>query len=236
MQLLRCTIGDQSVLVEQESFVEQLPLTGEPEPIAADQVYHFSKDLTHLCQGITGLAVLDNACLPIVSLEYFQPERAPTFGVRAIDRSTPVAPAAAGPRRFFVFNVPGAIGFQFALSMSQVLEVTRALPMAPLNFGYSHYVGVAVWRGETIPVVDLAFAAKVGAIRSDTPWGRSIIVRNQANKIFAIAARGQVRQPSAAAQVHAPDSVSVRSMRGVRGVFRFEGSPLLVPDLDALVE
>ena len=29
---------------------------------------------------------------------------------------------------------------------------------------------------------------------------------------------------------------SVRPMRGIRGIFRYEGSPLLVPDLDALVE
>ena len=236
VRLLRCVIGEQSVVLENEALVEELRLDQQPEVLEADDVYHFSQELARLGQGITGIALAGNFCLPVVSAQYFQSPRSAAAGVKTINRSGAVAVAPAGPRRFFVFNVPGALGFQFALSMNQVLEVARALPMASLHFEDSHYAGVAVWRGETIPLIDLAFAAKLGSIRQDTRLGRMMIVRNRANRIFALALNGPVRQPSAAAQVYAPDSVSVRPMRGIRGVFRFEGSPLLVPDLDALVE
>ena len=234
MQLLRCSVSGQSVLVEDQAVVAALALDGAPEPLAADEVYHFSQDLTRLCQGITGVAVLRDGCLPIVSPDYFRPERSPVTSVRTITHLPPVA--TPGARRFFVFGVPGANGFQFAVSMNQVMEVARALPMAPLNFDHSHLTGVSVWRGETIPVIDLAFAARLGTIGEATPWKRMMVVRNRANRIFAIPTTGAVRQPPAASQVYAPDSVSVRPMRGIRGVFRFEGSPLLVPDLDALVD
>lgn len=236
MQLLRCHMGGKAVLVEDSTIVQDLALERVPEPLVAEEVYHFSHDLLRLSQGVTGVAVVDNACLPIVSPEYFRPDRTAASPVRTVDRSGPLPVASPGARRFFVFGAPGALGFQFALSMNQVLEVSRGLPMAPLGFAYSHYAGVAVWRGETIPVVDLAFAAKLGAIRGDAAVERMLIVRNQMNRIFAIAATGQVRQPVASSHVYAPDSVSVRPMRGIRGVFRYEGSPLLVPDLDALVD
>lgn len=236
MQLLRCTIGGRPVFVEHETPLERLAPDAEPETLACDMVYRFSQDLARLSQGVTGVALINDTCLPIVSCEYFRPDRSPKCGVRTIDRSPAVDAVATGARRFFVFGVPGALGFRFALSMNQVLEVSPALPMASLNFEHSHLAGAAVWRGGTIPVVDLAFAAKLGAIGQDTAWGRMMVVRNCANRIFAIPAAGQVRQHAVAAQVYAPDSVSLRPMRGIRGVFRFEGSPLLVPDLDALAD
>ena len=111
---------------------------------------------------------MDAVCLPVVSADYFRTDRAPAYGVRTIDRSRlTTLPEHAGARRFFVFGVPGAPGLQFALSMTQVLEVSRPLPVAPLNFEYSHFAAVAVWRGETIPVIDLAFAARLGAMRQE---------------------------------------------------------------------
>lgn len=235
-QFWRCTTGGRSVLVENESVVESIPTETSTEAFTPDQVFRFSKDLTRLGQGVIGVGVADAVCLPIVTSDYFRMGRAPSYGVQTIDRSQTQPAPLTGPRRFFVFSVPGAVGFQFAVSMNQVLEVAHALPVAPLNFENSHFAGVAVWRGETIPVIDLALAAKLGTMRRDCDAGRLMVVRNAANRIMAIPSSGTVRQSSAGSQVYAPDSGSVRAMRGIRGVFRFEGSPLLVPDLDALVD
>ncbi|HEY3739285.1 MAG TPA: chemotaxis protein CheW [Bryobacteraceae bacterium] len=237
VHLLRGVVGGQAVLLEDRAIAETTAFDAGPDPLelAPASVFQFQENLAHLCQGVTGLALVDDACLPIVSAGYFRTDRAPAAGVHTIDRSHVTQPENAGARRFFVFGVPGAAGFQFALSMAQVLEVSRPLPVAPLNFEYSHFAGAAVWRGETIPVIDLAFAARLGAMRRET-CSRMVIVRNRNNRIFTIPASGTVRQPGVPSQVYAPDSVSVRPMRGIRGVFRFEGSPLLVPDLDALLD
>lgn len=235
-QFWRCTTGGRSVLVENESVVESIPTETSTEAFTPDQVFRFSKDLTRLGQGVIGVGVMDTVCLPIVTSDYFRMGRSPAQGVQTIDRSQTTPAPPSGPRRFFVFSVPGAVGFQFAVSMNQVLEVAHALPVAPLNFENSHFAGVAVWRGETIPVIDLALAAKLGTMRRDYEASRLMVVRNAANRIMAIRSTGTVRQSSAGSQVYAPDSGSVRPMRGIRGVFRFEGSPLLVPDLDALVD
>jgi chemotaxis signal transduction protein len=233
----RGVVGGQDVLIEDPQVAESTPFDVTPSPVelGAGAVFRFSEDLMRLGQGVTGVALVDARCVPIVTSDYFRTDRAPAYGVRTIDRSNRAASERAGARQFFVFGVPGAVGFQFAVSMTQVLEVSRALPTAPLAFEYSHFAGVAVWRGETVPVIDLAFAARLGAMRQE-PWTRMVIVRNRSNRIFTIPTSGPVRQPGAASHVYTPDSVSVRPMRGIRGVFRFEGSPLLVPDLDALID
>jgi chemotaxis signal transduction protein len=235
--LMRGVVGGQDVLIEDPAIAESAPFDVAPQPLelSADAVFRFSDDLKRLGQGVGGVALVAASCVPIVTGDYFRTDRAPAYGVRTIDRSRRVVPEQTGGRRFFVFGIPGAAGFQFAVSMTQVLEVSRALPMAPLAFEYSHFAGIAVWRGETIPVIDLAFAARLGAMRQEA-WTRMVIVRNRNNRIFTIPTSGPVRQPGAASHVYTPDSVSVRPMRGIRGVFRFEGSPLLVPDLDALID
>lgn len=234
MQLLRCSIGGKSVLVDDDALLRRVAPGVKPEALEADHVYHFSQDLTRLGQGVMGVALVNDTCLPIVSEDYFRAGRVSIASVRTIDRGVAAHASAAGARRFFIFGVPGAAGFQFAVSMNQVLEVAPALPLASLNFAHSHFAGVTVWRGDTVPVIDLAFAARLGVLVNG--WTRLMIVRNRANRIFAIPAMGQVRQPASASQVYAPDSGSVRPMRGIRGIFRFESSPLLVPDLDALVD
>lgn len=235
MQLLRCIMGGQAVLVENETVVEGISLESDLERLNAEQVVRFSEELLRLGQGVTGVGLVNSECLLIVTRDYFCAGRAPASGVKTIDRSPLASSVQSGARRFFVFGVPGALGFQFAVSMNQVLEVVRALPVAPLNFDHSHLAAVAVWRGEAIPVIDLPFAAKLGSLSPSSTWSRIMIVRNRANRVFAIPATAQVRQPAAASQVFAADSGSVRPMRGIRGVFRYEGSPLLVPDLDSLV-
>jgi chemotaxis signal transduction protein len=231
-QMWRSKAGGQDLLMEDLDI--GLTFDGEPERVEAE-VYRFTGDMARLGQGVSGVGMVNGECLPIVEADYFRIDRAPAMHVRTVERASGDAVARPGMRRFFIFGVPGATGFQFALSMNQVLEVSRVLPMADLNFQHSHFAGVTVWRGETVPVIDLALAARLGTIRGAT-WSRLMIVRNRQNRILAIAANGQVRQPSVASQVYAPDSVSMRPMRGIRGVFRFEGSPLLVPDLDALVD
>ncbi len=233
MQLLRCAVDGKQVLVDDEALLQRVAPGVEPEGFEADDVHHFSQELTFLGQGVMGVALFDGVCLPIVGEGYFREGRSPVAGVRTIDRVA--VEAAPGARRFFVFGIPGAAGFQFAVSLNQVLEVSPALPVASLNFEHSHLAGVTVWRGETVPVIDLAFVARLGVM--DTGWSRLMIVRNRMNRIFAIPATGHVRQPTdAAGRVYAPDSISVRPMRGIRGIFRYEGSPLLVPDLDGLVD
>jgi chemotaxis signal transduction protein len=238
VQLWRGVAGGQEVLLEDPAIAQSTPLDATPQPVElnSSSIFRFTEAMARFGQGVTGVALVDEGCIPIVSSDYFRTDRAPACGVHTIERrAAPTESEHAGARRFFVFGVPGAVGFQFALSLTQVLEVSRPLPMAPLNFEYSHFVGAAVWRGETIPAIDLAFAARLGSMRHE-PWTRMVIVRNRCNRIFTIPASGAVRQPGAAQQVYAPDSVSVRPMRGIRGVFRFEGRPLLVPDLDALID
>lgn len=235
-QLLRCTVDGRTVLTEDESAVQSFTSEVSAQALASDQIFRFSQDLLRLSEGVVGVGLVNDGCLPIVTGDYFRTGRAPAYGVKTIDRPGNSTVPTPGSRRFFVFGVPGALGFQFAVSMKQMLEVASSLPVASLNFENSHFAGVAVWRGETVPLIDLALAAKLGRMKTNEEFGRVLVVRNSANRIMAIPATGTVRQSTAGSHVYAPDSISLRPMRGIRGIFRFEGSPLLVPDLDALVD
>ena len=213
--------------------LDQRPSSEELEP---ETIHPFPRSLQLLAEGVESIVATEDECIPLVNAGFFEDDgssfaAAMPVEVKRIHRDETLA--TAGERRFIVFCVPGTSGFQFALSMNQVLEVSRAQHVAPVKSPASHVVGVTVWRGEVIPVVDLALAARLGpGMRTD--WPRMMIVRNSSNGVIAIPANGQIWQPPASSHVYAPDSASVRPMPGIRAVFRFEGSPLLVPDLDAL--
>jgi chemotaxis signal transduction protein len=212
--------------------LDRRPSSEDPDP---DTIYEFPKRLAMLAAGVESI-VAEDECVPLVSAAFFEdlhPVETP-LEVRRIQREeTSNDPPPAGERRFIVFGVPGASGLQFALSMSQVLEVSRGQHVAALTGQASHVIGVTMWRGEIIPVVDLAVAGRLGP-GLHTEWPRMMIVRNSRNQVFAIPANGQIWQPPASSHVYAPETASVRPMNAIRAVFRFEGSPLLVPDLDAL--
>ena len=193
----------------------------------------FPCNLNQLAKGVRAIVATEDECVPFVDAAYFAQTKSDPVEVRRLQREEPDLPPLSGDRRFIVFGVPGTSGFQFALSMSQILEVSRAQHIATLKGQGNHIIGVTVWRGRVIPVVDLAVAARLGP-GTRTEWPRMMIVRNCKNGVFAIPANGQIWQPPASSHVYAPDSGSVRPMPSIRGVFRFEGSPLLVPDLDAL--
>lgn len=216
--------------------VEASHLLPDAQPVAVDDsgLIRFEGDLLRLGQGIEGAAQVDGGeWIPLAGPLYFSPYRSPSASIRSLEHASAES-HPVGKRRFFLFHAPGAPEFHFALSLSQVLEVYSTLPLVSLGFPNSFVPAAAVWRGRAIPLVDLAAAVRLGNWDME-PHQRGLVVRNSAGAAFAIPVSGSVHQPSSTAAVFAPDAVAVRQMRAVRGVFRYEGRPLLVPDLDALL-
>lgn len=182
------------------------------------------------------------------------PEAVPFLAVAAAadeaqrQRATPAA--AAGTPRFegpprrpsssaglCFFTIPGLPKLGFALPAAQVVEVMSSFSLRPIPGGPEALLGICAWRGEPLPVVDLACALGVspGAARAQR-LTHGLVARaahSQQLLVFPVESMTGVRQgpfpyPSA-------DVSPFPGAHHVLGTFAHGEQPLVVPDLDGVL-
>jgi chemotaxis-related protein WspB len=158
----------------------------------------------------------------------------PTAGVSRLD--VPPLPAAASAG-LLVFALPGAGGLGFALSAAQVVEVLPAAAPRPVPGAPEALLGLCVWRGEPLPVLDLALAV---GLPSALPRGggflRGLVARAARSRqllVFPVERvvgmrQGPFPQPAAA-------TPPFPGARWVLGAFASGEQVLVVPDLDGML-
>jgi chemotaxis signal transduction protein len=175
------------------------------------------------------------------------------------------APAAGAPRfgawlpgpspsaALFAFTLPGAgAALDFALPAAQVVEVLSAIMPRPVPGALEPLLGLLAWRGEALPVLDLAravglpptdLARAVGppppawAPPRGASFAHAVVARAAHSRqllVFPVERMAGVRQgpfPQPAIAI-AP----YPGARRVLGAFGDGGRMLVVPDLDGALE
>jgi chemotaxis signal transduction protein len=164
-------------------------------------------------------------------------------------RPAPAAPPAAGEQRFgawlpgpspsaalFAFTLPGAgAALDFALPAAQVVEALSAVMPRPVPGTPEPFLGLLAWRGEALPVLDLARA--LGLPSPGAGFAHAIVARAARSRqllVFPVERMAGVRQgpfPQPALAV-APYPGACR----VLGAFADGERMLVVPDLDGILE
>ncbi|MEZ5402315.1 MAG: chemotaxis protein CheW [Bryobacteraceae bacterium] len=157
----------------------------------------------------------------------------------AVPPATPVAAGkASGTGRILTFTLPGdpfrGALLTLAVSFTQVLELTGALPMAEIPGAPEHLLGVTIWRGRTVPVVDLAYC--LGGERANAPGARLLVARAARSAMpicFPVdETSGTVAAAALCERASEPWQARVPC---VRAAFDASGVPMLVPDFDTLL-
>lgn len=63
-----------------------------------------------------------------------------------------------GSHQFLAFTVPGLPNIRLAIWLQQMIEIAPMLKVRALPFTLPHVVGISLWRGEIVTVVDLGQA------------------------------------------------------------------------------
>jgi purine-binding chemotaxis protein CheW len=72
------------------------------------------------------------------------------------ERRLPSARASRQQKQLIVFTLPGEeYGLQFALSITQVLEILAPLPVIPVPGAAPYLHGLVNWRNRPVPMIDL---------------------------------------------------------------------------------
>ncbi|HLX08259.1 MAG TPA: chemotaxis protein CheW [Thermoanaerobaculia bacterium] len=153
---------------------------------------------------------------------------------------------AAASAGLFVFALPGGGAVDFALPAAQVVEVLPAVAPRPVPGAPAPLLGLLAWRGEALPVVDLALAIGLAPAPASPPGGRLDHAAHAAHAVVARAARcrqllvfpvvrlagvrqGPFPQPATA-------TAPFHGARRVLGAFGDGERMLVVPDLDGALE
>lgn len=149
-------------------------------------------------------------------------------------------PRASSSAGLFVFTLPGTGALDFALPAAQVVEALSAVMPRPVPGALGPLLGLLAWRGEALPVLDLARAVGLPPPQ-DPPRGSSFahaVVARAAHRrqllVFPVERMAGVRQgpfPQPATAI-AP----FPGARLVLGAFGDGERMLVVPDLDGALE
>src|SRR5689334_4812210 len=88
-----------------------------------------------------------------------------------------IASEATREAHLFCFTVPQLDEHVLALSMPEVLEVTRIDHIAAVPFAPRFVIGLALWRGEIVTMIDLAAALSGSAVSSPAVSGQHAIMQ-----------------------------------------------------------
>jgi chemotaxis signal transduction protein len=159
----------------------------------------------------------------------------PAAGEPRLDAALVRPTSSAG---LFTFALPGRGGIAFALPATQVVEALSSITPRPVPGAPAPLLGLLAWRGEALPVLDLAHAVGL----PPTPSGGSGIAhglvaraaRSRQLLVFPVAGMGGVRQgPFSQAATTLPPFPGARR---VLGAFADGKQALVVPDLDGLLQ
>lgn len=121
----------------------------------------------------------------------------------------------------------------FGLSVRQVVEICEALPAVPVPTGPSHLHGLACYRGDALPVVDLG--SWLGLGESDCRAGGQILIARESRRGlplgFPVSRQLKVVElPIGGRRIEPEPRLASR----VRGIFEIADARLIVPDLAAI--
>jgi chemotaxis signal transduction protein len=158
----------------------------------------------------------------------------PVAGTPQLEVPLPQASASAG---LVVFTLPGFSGLHFALPAAQVVEVLQVAAPRRVPGARAALLGLCAWRGEPLPVLDLALAT---GLPSTLPRGEGfahgLIARARRTRqllVFPVERIAGVRQgPFPQSATPAPPFPEARQ---ILGAFAFGEQVLLIPDLDGVL-
>ncbi|MGJ5813957.1 chemotaxis protein CheW [Paludibaculum fermentans] len=193
-------------------------------------------------QGLLGVVEIDGASVPLVKTAFLATSEPIRMQPALIARATPgrIAPAVEEPQilvttlrlaRSNTLRPEVVVG----IPLEQVLDVSEPLPWIPLQVEGGWLRGILAWRGQTAQLVDLArcfgLEPQLGAAEE-----RLVVVRGTGRHepiAFMASSALQRVNPSQSTAIH-PEDVGLRT-EAIRGVFRWTGRLLVVPDIDALL-
>jgi purine-binding chemotaxis protein CheW len=148
------------------------------------------------------------------------------------------ATASHGSRELIVFAIDDSAHapVRAGMHIAQVAEILEAPPIVPVVAAPAHVLGLANWRGKPVPVVDLA--SRVG-LEAPTSWQehRIVVARTAARETYiAFPIHGAARIYRLPIACAVGDSRLTVDEAATRGVFDFEGAPLIVPDVNRIAE
>jgi chemotaxis signal transduction protein len=146
-----------------------------------------------------------------------------------------VSPAAQARGKVMLFSAAPEQRFTFALSLSQVPQILRHLPLTPVPGAAPDVLGLVDWRNVPLAVLDLS--RRLGGPAAPLlPDGRLLVARASHTRAFVgLAIRPQIslhNLPMAhrVSTRHVPLHASL-----LRGRFERENDLLLIPDIDRLL-
>jgi len=163
-----------------------------------------------------------------------RPTLAPPAGTPRFEVPPPRSSSSAG---LCFFTLPGLPALGFALPAAQVVEVMSSFTIRPVPGVPEPFLGLHAWRGEPLPVLDLARALGIPpAAPRAKRFAHGLVARaahSQQLLVFPLESMTGVRQgpfpyPPAGAS-------PFPGARHVLGSFANGEQPLVVPDLDGLL-
>jgi chemotaxis signal transduction protein len=146
-----------------------------------------------------------------------------------------VSTAAGARGKMVLFSTAPDQRFMFGLSLSQVPQILRPLPLTPVPGATPEVLGLVEWRNVPLAVLDLSRRLG-GPAAPMTPDGRLLIARAAHTRAFVgLAIRSQIRIHSLpmahrVSTRHVPLQESL-----LRGRFELKNDMLLIPDIDRLL-
>jgi chemotaxis signal transduction protein len=156
---------------------------------------------------------------------------APATGAARLLAPVPRGSSAAG---LFVFTLPGFPALGFGLPAAQVVEVMSLPEPRPVPGVPEPFLGLHAWRGEPLPVLDLACAVGLPAPAAGAVgFSRGLVARVARSRqllVFPVeGTTGLRRGPFPHAASGGPPFAGARN---ILGAFANLGRVLVIPDLD----
>ncbi len=186
--------------------------------------------------AFSGAVCLDNEVLLCLSADGLNPSAPPPAADRSAHRPAPAVQAAVSARArgsALLFSLPD-LDVMFALSYSQLLELSVPARLWPVSGWPAHVRGLVEWRGRPIPMVDLAIC--LGRPATPSAAVRRFLIVRPARSFEPLAlATGAEVHSRPMPLPHLPwAGPAPFPMSCVRGLFEMGGYPLVVPDLDEI--
>jgi chemotaxis signal transduction protein len=137
--------------------------------------------------------------------------------------------------KVIVFSTTPDQAITFGLSLSQVPQILRPLPIPPVPGTASDVLGLIEWRGVPLAVIDLSRRLG-GAASPVTTDSRLLIARASTQRAcFGLPIRPQVHIHNLPIPHQVTDRPVPLQESLIRGKFALEHTTLVIPDLDALL-
>lgn len=129
----------------------------------------------------------------------------------------------------------------FGLSMTQVQEVTAVTPIMPVPHAPPYVLGITNWRGLPVPIVDLE--TRLGRTVTSVAWQASaaqsrllVACGPEQRGLIGMLVHPQVKTLRLPIPYTTVSQPLVAAPEFIKGAFAWEGRPLVIPDVDAMLK